>query len=172
MEQVAPNFSIKEFVSKEIYDAYGDRSTWFVNPQCWIFAQFCKDFFTDYFKEQSSKVVSVSIVINDWSWGGKFNWRCHRTVDYINKHGGAKLSQHIGGAANAIDFNVVVKFEDGRKEYIGCNIIREIIMAHEKEFMEAGLTTLEDGHYAKSWVHADFRFTGLEHIFIVKPRKK
>lgn len=171
--KVTENFDIREFVPKIIWDAWGERSTLFVAPVCWKFAQFTKDFFTDYFTQDNPKIERVSVIINDWSWGGKFQWRGLRTYEYLKekeKKGEkcAKLTQHLGGSCNAIDFNVLVKFKDGTKKYIDCNIIRTIILDNEKKFMEVGLTRLESGKIATSWVHADFAFTGLNHIHIIQ----
>jgi hypothetical protein len=40
---------------------------------------------------------------------------------------------------------------------------------NEQQWMEAGLTVIEDGAYAPTWVHIDVRHTGKREIFIVKP---
>lgn len=72
---------------------------------------------------------------------------------------GSYLSQHKFG--NAFDCHIKGLSADG---------VRQEIMDNEKEFMDAGLTTLESGAYAPTWVHSDCRDTGLDHIFIVKPR--
>ena len=68
------------------------------------------------------------------------------------------LSQHRFG--NAFDCNIAgISPDDVRKE----------IMANEKLFMGQGLTTLEDGKIATTWVHSDCRITRKENIFIVLP---
>jgi len=36
-------------------------------------------------------------------------------------------------------------------------------------YLDLGLTTIEDGEFAKNWVHWDIRNTGLKEIKIVKP---
>ena len=38
---------------------------------------------------------------------------------------------------------------------------------YAQAFMEAGLTTLEDGAIATTWIHSDIRPTGLSEILIV-----
>ena len=49
---VAVNFDIREFVPKAIWDRFGVKSTWFINPQIPHLAQFYKDFFTKYYKRK------------------------------------------------------------------------------------------------------------------------
>ena len=41
----------------------------------------------------------IRLIINDWSWGGKFNWRGFRTKLGNTLAGGRKGSFHLFGAA-------------------------------------------------------------------------
>lgn len=161
--KVAKNFDIREFVSPEVYKRFGSNSIWFVNPWCFEFAQFMKDFLTDYYGEE------VLIIINNWHYSGGRKWSCHRTYQYIKDQvdAGKKpatLTQHFGGQANAIDFLVKIKSSG---KYIAAPDVRKIMIENQDEMMKAGLTTLEGDKWAKTWVHADNRPTNLDEILIV-----
>jgi hypothetical protein len=162
MTKVAKNFDLREFVSPEVYNRFGVNSKWFVNPWCFEFAQFMKDFLTDHYGEE------VLIIINNWHYGGNRKWSCHRTYQYIKDQlsAGRKvatLSQHLGGQAHAIDF--LVKKKSGG--YIAAPEIRKVMLANQEKMLAAGLTTLEGDKWAKTWVHADNRPTDLDEILIV-----
>lgn len=141
--KVSNNFIIQEFVPPSIYNEWFEKSIWFIRPVVISFAQFIRDRY------------GKSVTINNWHAQGKFAERGFRMPTSST---GGKLSQHRFG--NAIDFNVAGMTADE---------VRADILAHESEFMAAGLTTIEDGAYAPTWVHADFRTTGLPGILIVKP---
>lgn len=172
--KISENFDVREFVSKTIFDKYGVNSKWFVSDNIIKLSEFIYSFFNDHYKNKLKDVSKVSIQINDWHYGGKYQNRGLRTIDYINEQIAkgiktAKLSQHVGGSTNAIDFNVIVKFNDGKSTLIDSNEVRKIILENEAEFMQAGLTTLEDGAFAPTWCHADCRYTALNKILIIKP---
>lgn len=169
-------FDVREFVPKEVFAKFGEQSKWFVSDNIVKMSAFITDFFDTYCRSKYQSVKEVNVIVNNWSTGGSFNYRALRTVDYINgevKKGiqTAMLSQHIGGATNAIDFNVTVTTIDGKTITLDSNDVRNIILQNEKAFMDAGLTALESGHFAPTWCHADCRHTGLPHIFIVEPQK-
>lgn len=144
MGNVSKNFSLGEFVPPEIFKRFGMNSKWFINERVINFMQFCRD----YFKKP--------ITVNNWSYykGGEgYTLRGYRPPDTKT---GAKYSQHKLG--NACDFTVSGMTADE---------VREEILKNEKKFMEAGLTTLESGKIAKTWIHSDCRNTGLDNILIV-----
>lgn len=173
--KISENFDVREFVSKSVHDAYGENSKWFVSDNIVKLSESIYSFFNTHYKEKNKKVIKVSIQINDWHYGGKYQNRGLRTIDYINEQIAkgvktAKLSQHVGGSTNAIDFNVILTMQDGNKILVDSNEVRKIILDNELWFMEnAGLTTLEDGVFAPTWCHADCRYTGLNKILIIKP---
>lgn len=174
-------FDVRDFVPKEIYLHHGENSKWFVSDSIVKLHKFFHEFFDDYVRKTDTKqeIDSIKAVVNDWAGGGQFNNRGLRTVEYINSQVAAAkaankplpamISQHIGGATNAMDVNILIKMKDGTKHYMDSNLVRKIISENEKAFMDAGLTTLEDGAIATGWCHADCRHTGLPHIFIVRP---
>lgn len=98
---------------------------------------------------------NVPVTVNNWHTGGQFSERGFRLP---NTSIGAKLSQHKFG--RACDFNVKGMTPDE---------VRADILNHQDEFIAAGLTTIEAGEYAPTWVHADCRFTRSDEILIVKP---
>lgn len=68
------------------------------------------------------------------------------------------MSQHKMG--NAFDCDI---------KGLTADQARSRILDNKKEFMDAGLTTLESAEYAPTWVHSDLRTTSSEDILIVEP---
>lgn len=141
--QISNNFLLQEFVPKDIYYQFHNKSQWFIQKHV-----------VEYMEAIRVR-YGQSITINDWKWGGKFNYRGFRPP---NSTVGAKLSQHRLG--NAVDFNV---------KNMSCDEVREDILNNQRWHMSKGLTTIEDGAYAPTWVHVDFRQTRQDNILIVKP---
>lgn len=141
MIKVSKDFYITEFVPKEIYDQFQDKSTWFINPVIVAVAQFMRDRY------------NKSILINNWFDNGHFNYRGFRPITY---EFGGKLSQHRMG--NAIDLNVTGMTPDET---------RADIMANQKLFFDAGLRCIENGADSPSWLHADCRNTMLTGEIII-----
>lgn len=143
MTKISDHFYIHEFVPKVIYNKYGENSKWFIRPEIIRLAEFYRTWF------------NAPLYINNWFWGGDKQNRGFRTP---NTSIGALYSQHKLGAAFDCNIRGITPDE-----------VRAEILAHEEEFMKVGLTTLEDGHFAPTWVHSDIRPTGLDNILIVKP---
>lgn len=141
--EISEHFDIREFIPPEIWSKFGTQSRWFVRPEIVNFAEFVRNHF------------GKSVTINNWHTGGSFHYRGLRTPECTE---GAANSQHR--YMNAIDLNVSGMTSDE---------VYDHILANEKLFMEAGLTTLEDKAMTKGWTHCDFRNTGLDKILIVKP---
>lgn len=179
--KLSANSIVQQFVPKEIYKTFGEQSMWFVSDNIVKLYEFLFLFFTNYFKEMDATIEQVEIVINNWHdekliklFAQTFNNRGLRTVQYINSQiekgiKTAMLSQHVGGSTNAIDFNIVLHYKNGKMAIIPSNVIYDIILKNEKKFMEAGLTTLENKTITKGWTHADCRYTGLKNLLIVNP---
>lgn len=178
---ISKNYPVQAFVPKEVYAVYGDRSSQFVSDNIVKAFEFMHTFFNQYFKGLDSNVESVQIVCNNWydaelikTLANTFNNRGLRTYDYIYSQiqkgiKTAHLSQHIGGSTNAGDFNVIITFKGGKKLVKNSGEIHDIIMKNQAQFLEAGITTLEDKAMTPGWTHCDCRFTGLQTIYIVKP---
>ncbi len=138
-KMVSKNFVIQEFVPPAIYNQFKEKSIWFINPQLYIIAEFVRKHF------------NKPVTINNWHAGGTYTESGFRMPDTGT---GAKLSAHKRGCA--IDIKMPgVNYDDVRKE----------ILANEKLFMDAGVTTIEDG--TKTWLHIDCRNTGLPNILVV-----
>ena len=153
--KVSKNFDIRELVPPEIWSKYGASSTWFINPQVIKILEALRLDLALEFKG------AVSIRVNTWLWGGNLKERGYRLPDTTT---GAKYSQHKRGAA--VDFDAILK---GSGNEIPADKVREYIIKNSKRYLELGLTTLESGEYAPTWVHFDTRNTGLKKILIVKP---
>lgn len=134
-------FKTQEFVSREIYEKWGESSLWFVDPRTLKLANFVREFF------------GKPITINNWTSGGQYNYSGFREPECTE---GAKLSQHRFG--RAIDIKVAG---------MAPRAVFDAIRANEKLFMDAGLTTLEKAEDTPTWTHCDIRQTGLGNILIV-----
>jgi hypothetical protein len=155
MTKVSDNFDIREFVSKETFDRYGVNATWFVRKQTIDTAEFYKSFFTDYYKKKlgANKVASVSIVVNNWHFGGGKQFSGYRPPSYTE---GAKESQHR--AFNAFDCEIWVVFTDGKRQEVDYVEVHRVIMQNEALFLSKGITCIEDVRDATGWLHTDFRY--------------
>lgn len=141
--EFSKHFKIQEFVPSSIYNIWGERSVYFLDPRMITLADFMRDFF------------GKPITINNWYAGGNFDLRGFRPPDTLT---GGKLSQHKFG--RAFDSNV---------EGLTPQEVYETIIKNEYLFRNAGLTTMEDINFTTGWNHLDIRWTGLNFIQIVKP---
>ncbi len=156
----APNFDLRELVPPKLYDERGNSALWHLNPTLLTVLQFTRDFLGKEYKQE------VSVIINDWLWGGRFSESGFR---YPGSETGSRLSFHRGGLCSAADLKCRIK---STKEWIPADDVRDLILNNEKKFLKAGLTTLEAKEFAPTWTHIDCRLTGLDHILIVRPRYK
>jgi len=140
---IRPNFDIREFVPPEMWNNFGVQSRWFLDEDMLDLAQFYRDFF------------EAPVYVNTWMNGGQFEERGFR---YPDSKTGASLSQHKFGRA----FDCTV-------EGYTPDEVRQAIKENEKLFMDKGLTTIESGEIADTWVHSDIRSTSFNHLFIVTP---
>ena len=95
---------------------------------------------------------SKPILINNWHIGGKFKYRGYRPSTCTV---GAKKSMHREG--KAIDFTV---------KNMSSEAVRNVIRKNADELLKMGLTRIERD---VSWVHIDFKKTGLSTIYEFKP---
>lgn len=143
--KVSKNFSIQEFCPPEVFNAYGTSSTWFIQPQLIVLAQFIRDYF------------AAAMTINNWDRGGILKERGYRVPSSTT---GSKVSQHKRGAA--IDFNI---------KGLSADEVRKRILNDQATFLAQGLTTIEDEDYSPTWVHCDtrYRLGNPDKILIVRP---
>ncbi len=122
-------FSIKEFVDKQTYNKFGEKSIWFIDND--LIVQM----------NQLRQLFGRKITINTWAYGGNFQWRGFRTAGSPNF---AKYSSHSFG--RAVDFDV---------EGISARRARKQIIEWYKE----GLLTSKSINLETevSWVHLDIR---------------
>ncbi|MFW5916194.1 MAG: hypothetical protein ACOCTM_01845 [Bacteroidota bacterium] len=148
--QVSDNFDIREFVHPDVWNEYGEKSVWFVNRKLILCDQALRDRYG-------------LTMINNWHYFHEDLWYSRKRVNSgfnLNRDIGADYSMHKLGLASDSIYKDVTADE-----------VREDILKHEKFWLDMGLTTLESGDFAKTWVHKDTRYTGLDYIFIVEPEK-
>lgn len=141
--KITNNFYLQEFVPKILYNNFVEKSIWFIDPKIVKIAEF--------FRKRFGK----SMYINNWLFGGTFEQRGFR---YPNSDVGSWLSQHKFG--RAIDFNIRGFTSDE---------IRDDIFSNESLYFNIGITAVEHGDYAPTWVHIDIRPSDDDKILIIKP---
>ena len=140
-QKVSKNFYDHEFLPPEVFNSSRLQNRWFIRPEVVALAQLVRDHF------------GKPCTVNNWYGGGRFKESGYRTP---KSKTGADHSQHR--LANAIDIKLSgVSADEARAE----------ILKNEQKFMNAGLTTLESGKFAPTWVHMDLRDTGMSNILIV-----
>ncbi len=138
-----PYFKVQELVPPKIYRSFGDSSLWFIDQQAFEVLLAIRE------------LVDKPCVINNWHVGGTYTMSGFRTPKMTV---GAKLSQHRFGRAFDMKFRDILN----KDAY-------DTIVKSAEPLMALGLTTLEDLSMTATWIHMDCRWTGLDHILIVKP---
>jgi uncharacterized protein YcbK (DUF882 family) len=144
------HFEIEELVSKEIYNAYGEKACWFLDGRLRILL------------ETMRNRLKTEMVINTWNYTSeqlatlnskygmhyadtlRLSARGFREPATANAYGVA-LSQHRFG--RAIDFDAIG---------ITADEVRERIIKDFSIYRIYGLTAIETGI---DWVHIDLRYT-------------
>lgn len=140
--KVTKNFYLHELVDKTTYERFGDFSQRFLDKDTVNVLQFFRDRYG-------------STTVNNWRQGGNFQYRGFRPPNCTI---GGMFSQHKYG--RAFDINCKNATPDE---------IREDILKNEYDFILQGLTRIEDGDFAPTWMHFDCAWTGDNKIHIVKP---
>lgn len=141
--EFAKHFKIQELVPPSIYNFWGERSIYFLDNKMVKVL--------DFLRELTGKPITV----NNWHEGGQRDEAGFRLPDTAT---GGRLSQHKFGRA-----------ADPKVEDMTPGEVYELIIKNEKQFMNLGLTTVEDIKYTPTWIHFDTRWTGLNFIQVVKP---
>jgi hypothetical protein len=144
--ELTDHFYLDEFVPRKLVQVYGNNARWFVSDWQIIVAEFIREYFG-----------GRPMTINNWYRGGRLHNRGTRTP---NTTVGSLYSQHK--LAMAIDFSI--------KE-LSSPEIYDRILADQKSFLLMGITTMEHIAFTPTWIHIDGRNTGLDELFIVRPRK-
>jgi len=155
--KVSNSFDIRELVPEAIWDVYGERSVWFIDPRTIAFLQELRDILEEIYPKQ------VSVVVNNWHTGGN---RSRSGFRLPTETIGAKFSQHKFG--RAVDIQVFVGNSKDRTQLDSKEVSR-IIFVNEQRLMAKGLTTVENVEYTKGWNHLDCRPTGLSKLLVVNP---
>lgn len=140
--KITNNFSLQELVDKETFSKWGGFSQKFLDEDTVKLLQFMRDRWG-------------SLRVNDWSYGGKLQYRGLRPP---NCTVGGSMSQHRFGRAFDLNSN-----------RLSPNEMRADILNNESLFLDHGLTRIEDGNFAPTWLHFDTAWTGDNKIHIVKP---
>lgn len=144
--RVRPDFDIRELVPPHIWDLHEQGAVdarWFLRPETLDMAQGVRDRY------------ARRVEINNWLFGGELEERGYRVP---STDVGATYSQHKLGCA--IDFEV---------EGMTADEVREDIARNEQSFRRMGVTAIESGEYASTWVHMDCRPTHQDQILVVTP---
>lgn len=154
------NFRVEEFVSPETFNIHGNKSISMIDKELLLFIENFHPLCAKHFGGK------VSIVINNWLWGGEFSQRGLRTFDYYLQELTRKIgrtptaeqasdyyeksrSQHKFG--RGLDFDVYVD-----KVRIDPAIIRKLIIDNRHLYFIDAISFIEDG---VNWVHVDTRST-------------
>lgn len=159
--KISQNFDVREFVPPAIWNKFGTKSIWFISPQIPKIAEFYKAWFKDYYKADECLVI-----VNNWHYAKVGPIYDSRGFRMPNDTDGASLSQHKFG--NAFDCDLIL-VKNGVKKELDYKEVQGVMLNNESVFMAAGVTTIEDHLIAKTWLHTDNRYTGLNEILVVKP---
>jgi hypothetical protein len=141
--KLTENFYLDEFICPEIYSARGAKAISLIDIRIVYAAQFIRD------------VIGKSIHVNSWWNGGNLH---ERGLREWNTSTGARWSQHKYG--RAFDFHV-----DGMTP---AQVHAVITQNSQTLIKNEWITTLEDTRDTPTWTHCDCRFTGLDHIQVVR----
>jgi hypothetical protein len=136
-------FYVEEFVPPEIVYNFGRSAVWFINIDVVRFCAWIKEYFND-----------AVVIINDWMWGGNLKYRGYRPP---NCKIGVEYSTHR--RCDGVDFSIFGITSDEIRQ-----VIRDNFDLLNKKFRLTGIE-LE----TNTWVHADFRYTGLNTLREFRP---
>ena len=168
------NFKAQEFLPPEVYNS-NRNPVFYLNEDLVGLLQFCREWW------------GVPIYLNDWHNGGSRDLAGFRTpetgvIDYLLENGLSKANaEQVKNHFLSIDTNTAeevllgswwsqhkfCRAADPIFKGISADKIRKDITDNPKSFLSKGLTTLESGRYAPTWVHMDMRPTEDENILIV-----
>lgn len=139
--KVSEHIDLRELIPPETWNDYGDSAVRFID-----------DRIPTLLEKIRSLCGGKPMIINSWSYGGKFKYRGFRPVSC--KIGAVKSQHRIG---KAIDFDI---------KGMTAEQVRGVLRLNQIELMKLGLTRIETG---VSWVHIDLKETGLNHLYEFKP---
>lgn len=169
------NFKAQEMLPRAVWEHPTRRAEWYLREGTVALIQFCRDWW------------GVPIYLNNWHRGGERNlagFRLPHTgiIDHLLEEGmsESKAMQIKQGLLSVEGWDEEMltlgswwsqhKFSlalDPKIKGLSADDARQEILDNQDEFMAAGLTTLESGRFAPTWVHMDRRITALDHILMV-----
>lgn len=129
--KITQNFDLEEFVPKEVYETFGEKSVWFLDPRLPVLVQKIRD------------LIDKSIIINNWNTGGQNNYCGFRQRKC---EVGAENSQHRFGRAADLHIEGIQPTE-----------VRQFIRDYYSVLNPLGLTTIEMD--TPTWTHIDLRWS-------------
>lgn len=139
--KLTANISLQELVPKEVWLAEKEMAARHVDARLPVILERIR-----------ALCGGKTMTLNDWSYGGRFNYRGYRQP---NCPIGALKSMHKQG--KAADFTIKGMTADQ---------VRQVIRENAAELMQLGLTRMEIGI---TWVHIDLKTTGLTTIQEFRP---
>lgn len=139
--KVSNHFDIREFVPRSLYEAEGCRAIRHLDLRL-----------INVIEAIRALCGNKPIRVNDWHYGGRFQYRGFRPADSTV---GAARSMHKQG--KALDFDVIGMTAEQ---------VRGVIRLNQIELLKLGLTRIERG---VSWVHIDLKHTGLDRLYEFNP---
>lgn len=127
----SPWFDVREWVDERTWRLLGANSAYLVDPKIIRVADLLRT------------LAGSPIVVNSWSWGGKYVASGFRAVW---EQTGGVLSQHRCGRAG-----------DFKSNSLSPTRLYRIITANKDEFIAAGLSTVENLDFTPGWLHCDVR---------------
>lgn len=158
------NFKAYELVDKATYELHGEKCLQMFDRELLLFIDGLHG------QLQEDLGGKISIVVNDWKWGGKFQWRGLRNIHYYTNQLAKKLNREPSAEeaqaffeksrsqhkyARALDFDV---YQDGVR--LNPDVIRKIIIDCRTEHL---ITFIED---KVNWCHVDMRYTENDELVI------
>ncbi|MBN2568133.1 MAG: hypothetical protein JXB42_01750 [Deltaproteobacteria bacterium] len=142
-QYICKHYKAEELVDPETYSLYGKCSWQFFNPD----ALRMIDGIWEYF-DQFITPGNTVIVINDWSWGGRFRWSGLRTI-FCNE--GSDRSIHRIATAFDLKFPRLRDIEPA----MTYDDIRQEILKNKNHELLCRINCIEAG--TNTWLHADSR---------------
>lgn len=129
--KISEHFDLREFIDPVTYKELGEKSIDKIDKRLVDIAELLR------------KLAGKPVTINNWFSGGQYKESGLRRMDSPT---GAKRSAHKEG--KAIDCKVA-----------GMSVanVQALVMAHEKEFFDAGVRQMEDISFTPTWTHLGTR---------------
>jgi hypothetical protein len=144
--KVSAHFELREFIDPVTYKELGDKSIEKIDKRLIDIAELLRT------------LTGKPVTINNWFNGGQYKESGLRRMDSPT---GAKRSAHKEG--KAIDCKV---------SGMTVAAVHALVMAHEKEFYDAGVRQMEDISFTPTWTHLGTRegsVVNVGKIQVIKP---